>query len=75
MEVAGILGAGESTVSELLAGRLDGFSIERLTRYLNALDQNVQIVVSPRPRSRARATLKVIGKSCSSRSSDVACSG
>jgi predicted XRE-type DNA-binding protein len=75
VEAAGILGTGQPKVSELLAGRLDGFSIERLIRYLNALDRDVQIVVSPKPRSRARATLRVTGKSRSSRTSDVACSG
>jgi hypothetical protein len=49
-------------------------SIERLIRYLIALDRDVQIIVSPKPRTRARATVKVTGKSRSSRISDVACS-
>lgn len=75
VEAARILGTGQPKVSELLAGRLDGFSIERLIRYLNALDRDVQIVVSPKPRTRARATFKVTGKSRPSRRSDVACSG
>jgi len=75
VETARILGTGQPKVSELLAGRLDGFSIERLIRYLNALDRDVQIVVSPKPRSRAHATLKVTGKSRSARSTDVACTG
>jgi predicted XRE-type DNA-binding protein len=75
VEAAGILGTGQPKVSELLAGRLDGFSIERLIRYLNALDRDVQIVVSPKPRTRARATLKVTGKSRSASITDVACSG
>ena len=75
VETAGILGTGQPKVSELLAGRLEGFSMERLIRYLNALDRDVQIVVSPKPRTRARATLRVTGKSRSSRACDVACSG
>jgi len=75
VEAAGILRTGQPKVSDLLAGRLDGFSIERLIRYLNALDRDVQIIVSPKPRTRARATVKVTGKSRSSRISDVACSG
>jgi predicted XRE-type DNA-binding protein len=75
VETARILGTGQPKVSELLAGRLDGFSIERLIRYLNALDRDVQIDVSPKPRSRAHATLKVTGKSRSARSTDVACTG
>jgi len=75
VEAAGILGTGQPKVSELLAGRLDGFSIERLIRYLNALDRDVQIIVSPKPRTRARATLKVTGKARSVSITDVACSG
>jgi predicted XRE-type DNA-binding protein len=75
VEAAGILGTGQPKVSELLAGRLDGFSIERLIRYLNAFDRDVQIIVSPKPRTRAHATLKVTGKSRSSRTTDAACSG
>jgi hypothetical protein len=59
----------------LAAGRLDGFSIERLIRFLNALDRDVQIVVSPKPRTRETALLRVTGKSRSSRGVDVACGG
>ncbi|MEI7814454.1 MAG: helix-turn-helix transcriptional regulator [Coriobacteriia bacterium] len=73
-EAAGILGTGQPKVSELLAGKLGGFSIERLIRYLNALGRDVQIVVSPKPRSRKSATLSVAGKS-TSHSTDVACAG
>jgi len=75
VETARILGTRQPKVSELLTGRLDGFSIERLIRYLNALGRDVQIIVTPKPRSRARATVKVSAKSRSSRVSDVACSG
>jgi predicted XRE-type DNA-binding protein len=75
VETARILRTHQPKVSELLTGRLEGFSIERLIRYLNALDRDVQIIVSPKPRSRGRATLKVSGKSRSSRISDAACSG
>ena len=57
-----LLGTGQPKVSELLAGKIDGFSIERLIRFLNALDRDVQIVVTPKPRSRASATLKVTGR-------------
>lgn len=67
VETARILGTGQPKVPELLAGRLDGFSLERLIRFLKALDRDVQIVVSPKPRSRTRATLTVTGKSRPSR--------
>ncbi len=75
MEAARVLGTGQPKVSELLAGKLDGFSIERLIRYLNTLGRDVQIVVTPKPRSRDHATLRVTGKSRSHRSGDVARAG
>jgi len=75
VETARVLGTGQPKVSELLAGKLDGFSIERLIRCLNALDRDVQIVVTPKPRSRDHATVRVIGKSRSPRSGDVARAG
>lgn len=62
-EAARVLGTTQPKVSDLFAGRLSGFSVERLIRYLNALDRDVQIVVTPKPRSRARATLEVVGRS------------
>lgn len=74
-QAAAILGTGQPKVSDLVAGRLDGFSIERLIRFLNALDHDVQIVVSPKPRSRETAVLRVTGRSRSARGVDVACGG
>ena len=61
-EAARILGTTQPKVSDLFAGRLSGFSIERLIRFLNAFDRDVQIIVSPKPKSRARATVGVSGK-------------
>ena len=75
LETARVLGTGQPKVSELLAGKLDGFSIERLIRYLNALDRDVQIVVTPKPRNRDHATVRVIGRSRSQRSGDAARAG
>lgn len=72
-EAAAILGTTQPKVSDLLAGRLSGFSMERLIRFLNALDRDVQIVVSPKPRSRETATFRVTGHSRSARFRDVAC--
>jgi predicted XRE-type DNA-binding protein len=61
-ETASVLGTTQPKVSDLFAGRLAGFSMERLIRFLNALDRDVQIVVCPKPRSREHATVRVTGK-------------
>ncbi len=44
-EAAEILGSDQSKVSLLSRGRLSHFSIERLLRYLNLLNQDVEIVI------------------------------
>jgi predicted XRE-type DNA-binding protein len=58
-EAADVLGATQPIVSNLLNGRLHGFSLERLVRFLNALDRDVEIVVRRRPRSRSHGETKV----------------
>jgi predicted XRE-type DNA-binding protein len=58
-QAAEILGTTQPKVSDLLRGRLAGFSMERLIRFLNALDRDVQILVSVKPRSRRHANLLV----------------
>lgn len=58
-EAAQVLGTTQPNVSNLINGRLAGLSLERLVRYLNALDRDVEIVVKRRPRSRNRSRLKV----------------
>jgi predicted XRE-type DNA-binding protein len=55
---AEVLGVAQPDVSNLHRGRLAGFSMERLYRFLNALGQDVRIVVQPKPRSRARGTIR-----------------
>ncbi len=58
-EAAEVLGATQPIVSKLMNGRLHGFSMERLVRFLNALDQDVEIVVRSRPRGRDHAETRV----------------
>ena len=59
-QVAAILGTTQPKVSDLFAGKLAGFSMERLMRFLNAFDRDVRIVVSPKPRGHCRATVSVV---------------
>lgn len=58
-EAAEIMGVDQPKVSALVRYRLDGFSMERLYRFLNALGRDVEIVVKPKPKSRKEATLRV----------------
>ena len=47
-DTAAILGIPQSKVSSLVNYRLDHFSVEKLMTFLNALDQDVEIVIRPR---------------------------
>ena len=63
MQAAAALGGAQSDISNLARGRLAGYSMDRLCRFLNALGQDVRIVVQPKPRSRRRATVRaLVGK-------------
>lgn len=59
-EAANVLGINQPKISALKNGQLDGFSTERLIRFLNALGRDVRIVVSLKRRSRGRAHLTVL---------------
>lgn len=47
-QAAQLLGIDQPKISALTRGRLTGFSTERLFRFLNALDRDVEIVIRPR---------------------------
>lgn len=46
-------------VSALVSGKLSGFSLERLFRFLNELGQDVTINVKPKSRTRKRGSLSI----------------
>ena len=54
------LGVNQPKVSALANYRLDGFSVERLMTFLTSLDQDVEIVIRNKPRSRATARISVV---------------
>jgi predicted XRE-type DNA-binding protein len=58
-QVAKILGVDQPRISSLLRGRFDLFSVEMLIHFLQALGQDVDIVVKPKPRNRKLAHLSV----------------
>jgi len=54
------LGVNQPKVSALANYKLDGFSVERLMTFLTALDQDVEIVIRKKPRSRAAGRITVV---------------
>jgi len=60
LEAAALLRIDQPKISALVRGRLAGFSLERLVRFLNALGRDVRIVVTPKARGRRRAILSVV---------------
>lgn len=59
-QAAALLGLDQPKVSALLRGKLSGFSTDRLLRFLNALDRDVEIVIKRKPRSRKQAEIRVV---------------
>jgi predicted XRE-type DNA-binding protein len=54
------LRVNQPKASALARYKLDGFSIERLMTFLTALDQDVEIVIRKKPRSRAAGRIVVV---------------
>jgi hypothetical protein len=59
-EAAKVLGIDQPSVSDLLRGRLRGFSSDRLFRFLNALGRDIEIVIRPRGRSSSKPAIRVV---------------
>ena len=58
-EAAALFGITQPDVSKMLRGDFRQFSVERLLRFLVALDQDVEIVVKPHRRRGEGAALHV----------------
>lgn len=54
------LRVNQPKVSALANFKLDGFSVERLMTFLTALDQDVEIVIRNKPRSRPAGRISVV---------------
>ncbi len=59
-EAARLLGIDQPKISALVRGRLTGFSIDRLLRFLVALDRDVEIIIRPRLRRRSGGRVNVV---------------
>jgi len=61
-DAAKVLGVTQPKVSALCCYKLAGFSVERLLNLLTALDQDVEIVIRQKPRSRRSARISVVAE-------------
>jgi predicted XRE-type DNA-binding protein len=59
-DAAKALGVTQPKVSALRNYKLAGFSVERLMNLLTAVDQDVEIVIRRKPRSRKAARISVV---------------
>ena len=57
---ATMLGIDQPKVSALMRGQLKNFSLDRLCRFLNRLDKDVDILVKDKPRSRAHGETHIL---------------
>ena len=56
---ARVLGVGQPDLSKILRGHFQDVSVARLLRFLAALDQRVEIVVTPKPKGRKQSRVIV----------------
>jgi len=63
-EAALILGIDQPKVSQLMNGKIRGFSVNRLMEFLNALDQDVEIIVRPKAagQEHGRTTVRLVAE-------------
>lgn len=59
VDAASLFGVRQPDVSKMLRGEFRQFSVERLLRFLVALNQDVEIVVKPHRRTGDAPTLRV----------------
>lgn len=71
-QAGSVLGIEQPHVSNLLRGRLSGFSVERLMSFLTALGHDVEIVVVPKPEQDARGAIVVTTRPVAESSAHVA---
>jgi len=60
VQAAKVLDVDQADVSDLVRGKLAGFSTDRLFRFLNALGQDVDIVMPRRLHARRAGHLRVV---------------
>lgn len=58
-DAAILLGIDQPKISKLICGQLKDFSIDRLFRFLSALNQDIEIIIKPRRRTKQYGSIKV----------------
>ncbi len=56
-DAAKLLGIDQPKISALMKGKLTGFSLERMFRYLNTLGNDIEITVKPKSSNDARISV------------------
>ena len=59
-DAAVLLGTDQAKVSLLMNGKVGGFTFDRLTRFLNALEMDVKISITPTAEQERGKTLVII---------------
>lgn len=57
---AAMLGIDQPKVSALMRGKLEGFSCDRLFRFLNALGRDIEIIIRPADDQSAPPQVRVV---------------
>jgi predicted XRE-type DNA-binding protein len=61
-EAAALLGIDQPKVSALMRGKLEGFSTDRLIRFLNSLGHDIEIVIRPSSHTSGLTTVRSLPK-------------
>lgn len=59
LKAADLLGIDQPKISNIIQGKLAGFSLERLFKFLTILGQDITINISPKSKSRKKARMNV----------------
>jgi len=59
IQAAKLLGVDQPKISALMGGKLSGFSVERLFRFLTILGRDVRILIKPKSRKRLQGRVEL----------------
>ena len=61
-QAAEVLGIDQPKISALVRGQFRGYSLERLFKFLNAVDLDVEVNVTSKPEDRDRSCTTILNK-------------